>query len=58
MFTLITATQSVRSFATLDGALAYCTMAYDACGFAPVITNIDGEWVEYHFNARNKAVAA
>lgn len=58
MFTLITAIDTVKVFGTLDAALAYCTMAWDAAGFAPVICDIDGNWVEYHFNARNKAVAA
>ena len=58
MFTLKTATGSTRAYANLADALAYCTLAYDACGFAPVIVDESGAWVEYHFNARNVAVAA
>lgn len=57
MWTLKMANGKARSFATLAGALIYCTMSWDAVGFAPVIVDIDGNWIEYHFNARGMAEA-
>lgn len=37
-------------------ALSYASMAYDACGFVPVIKDMDGNVIEYHFDSRGNAL--
>lgn len=41
---------------SLDYALSYASMAYDACGFVPVIKDMDGNVIEYHFDSRGNAL--
>jgi len=41
---------------SLDYALSYASMAWDARGFRTEIFNLDGSKVEYDFDARGNAV--
>ena len=48
----------VQYFQTISGALSLCTNVRDVLGAVPIITDENGDVIEYRFNARGVAYLA